>query len=102
MLSRGLLLRRVIWMAAAAAMLWRLHSHRLGHEAQIGGVAVDAEGVVRLKSTADQTGQLSKQQQAAIRAGLNTKAAQKTSIRYISLKALEQDIKAIGGVTYAR
>ena len=92
MLSRGLLLRRVIWMAAAAAML---AAPRLVM-AQ-GGVAVDAEGVVRLKSTADQTGQLSKQQQAAIRAGLNTKAAKKSSMRCISLKALEQDIKAHNG-----
>lgn len=62
MLSRGPILRRVIWMSAAAAML---AAPRLVM-AQ-GGVAVDAEGVVRLKSTADQTGQLSKQQQAAIR-----------------------------------
>jgi hypothetical protein len=81
-------------MSAAAAML---AAPRLA-TAQIGGVAVDAEGVIKLKSTADQTGQLlTKQQQAAIRAGLNTKAAKKSPIRYISLTRLEQDIKAHNG-----
>jgi hypothetical protein len=92
MLSR-LVVRRVIWTAALAAMLaapkfaW----------AQIGGVAVDAEGVVRLKSAADQSGLLSKQQQAAVRAGLNTKAAKKSPIRYYSLKHLEQAIRDHNG-----
>jgi hypothetical protein len=80
-------------MSAAVALL---AAPRLAM-AQIGGVAVDAEGVVRLKSTADQSGQLSKQQQAALRADLNTKAAKKSPIRYISLKHLEQEIKAHNG-----
>src|SRR5580704_6363346 len=93
MMSRGLVLRSVIWISAVAAVLavpkfvW----------AQAGGVAVDAEGVVRLKSTADESGLLSKQQQAAVRAGLNTKAAKKSPIRYISLKHLEQAIREHNG-----
>ncbi len=65
--------------------------------AQLGGVAVDAAGVVRLKSTADESGALSKQQQAALRADLNTKAAKKSPIRYISLKRLEQAIREHNG-----
>ena len=93
MLSRGLVLRRVFWMSAVVAAL---AAPRLAN-AQLGGVAVDAEGVVRLKSTADQTGALTKQQQAALRAGLNTKAAKKSPIRYISLKHLEQAIREHNG-----
>jgi hypothetical protein len=89
MSSRGLVLRSVIWLSAVAAVLvvptfaW----------AQAGGVAVDAEGVLKLKSNADQSGLLSKQQQAAVRAGLNTKAAKKSAMRYVSLKHLEQAIR---------
>jgi hypothetical protein len=92
MSSRGLVLRRVIWLSALAAVL---ASPKLAM-AQA-GVAVDAEGVLRLKSTADQSGQLSKQQQAAVRAALNTKAANKSPIRYISLKHLERAIREHDG-----
>jgi len=87
MLSRGLL-GNVIWMSALAAVLAAPK-----FAAAQAGVAVDAEGVLRLKSTADQSGQLSKQQQAAVRAALNTKAAKKSPIRYISLKHLEQAVR---------
>ena len=65
--------------------------------AQVGGVAVDAEGVVRLKTTADQSGRLTKEQQAAARAGLNTKAAKKSVMRYVSLTHLEQAIRDKNG-----
>ena len=71
MLSRCLVLRCVIGgvLLAAAAMTPKMVF------GQAAGVAIDADGVVRLKSAADQSGQLTKQQQAAIRAGLNTEAA---------------------------
>ena len=61
--------------------------------AQIGGVAVDAAGVLSLKETADQSGRLTREQQAAARAGLNVQAAKRSAIRYISLKHLEQAIR---------
>ncbi len=61
--------------------------------AQIGGVAVDAEGVLQLKSSVDQTGRLGKEQQAAARAALNGDVARPSAMRYISLKALEKKIR---------
>ena len=93
MLSRGLVLRRgmllaVLALATAAPKIVF---------AQAGGVAVDAQGVMRLKSTYDQTGRLTKEQQAAARAGLNTLAAKRSTMRYISLKHLEQAIREHGG-----
>jgi hypothetical protein len=88
MLSRGLILRRVIWMTALAVVMT---APKLVF-AQAGGVAVDAEGVVRLKSTADQSDRLTREQQAAARANLNTQAAKKSSIRYISLRHMERAI----------
>ena len=60
-------------------------------------MAVDAAGVVQLKSTADQSGRLSKEQQAAVRAGLNTQAAKRSAMRYISLKHLEKAIREKNG-----
>jgi len=89
MLSRCLVLRRVIWLSALAAVL----AAPKFASAQVGGVAVDAEGVVRLKSSFDQSGRLNKEQQAAVRAGLNTQAAKKSPLRCISLKHLEQAIR---------
>jgi len=64
---------------------------------QAAGVAVDAAGVVQLRSTADQSGRLTKEQQAAVRAGLNTQAAKRSSMRYISLRHLENAIREKGG-----
>ena len=65
--------------------------------AQPAGVAIDAAGVVQLKSTADQSGRLSKEQQAAARAGLNTQAAKRSVMRCISLKHLEKAIREKNG-----
>ena len=93
MLSRGLVLRRVVLMAVLAAAMAAPKSVF----AQAGGVAVDAAGVVQLKSTADQSGRLSKEQQAAVRAGLNTQAAKRSTMRYISLKHLEKAIRENSG-----
>lgn len=63
-----------------------------------GGIAVDAEGVVRAKSVADQSGRLSKEFRAAAKASLNTKAANRSFLRKISLKHLEQAIQDHQGV----
>jgi hypothetical protein len=65
--------------------------------AQAAGVVVDAAGVVQLKTTADQSGRLSKEQQAAARGGLNTQAAKRSPLRYISLKHLEKTIRDKNG-----
>ena len=56
MLSRGLVLRRVMLMAVLATAM---AAPKIVF-AQAAGVAVDAAGVVRLKSTADQSGRLTK------------------------------------------
>jgi hypothetical protein len=65
--------------------------------AQAGGVAIDADGVVKVKSTADQSGRLTREQQAAARAGLNTLVAKHSAMRYISLKHLEKAIREKDG-----
>ena len=93
MLSRGLVLRRVMLMAVLATAM---AAPKIVF-AQAAGVAVDAAGVVRLKSTADQSGRLTKEQQAAVRAGLNTQAAKRSTLRYISLKHLEKAIREKNG-----
>ena len=93
MLSRGLVLRRVMLMAVLAAAM---AAPKIVF-AQAAGVAVDAAGVVQLKSTADQSGRLSKEQQAAARAGLNTQAAKPSAMRCISLKHLEKAIREKNG-----
>ncbi len=92
MLSRGLVLRRVTLLAVLAAAM----AAPKVVFAQA-GVAVDAAGVVKLKSTADQSGKLSKEQQAAARAGLNTQAAKRSPMRYISLRHLEKAIREKNG-----
>jgi hypothetical protein len=63
-----------------------------------GGVAVDAEGVLRTKSLADVGGQLTKDRIAAARTSLNPKVATYSRLRYISLKHLEQAIAQSQGV----
>jgi hypothetical protein len=57
-----------------------------------GGIAVDADGVLKLKAT-DQSGQLTKQQIAAAKASLNTEAAKRSNLRCVSLNRLEQFIR---------
>lgn len=57
-----------------------------------GGVAVDAEGVLRLKVTGDQGGRLNNEQIGAANASHNTKAANHSNLRKISLNRLEQVI----------
>jgi hypothetical protein len=94
MLSRCLVPRSIVFLAAVAVVM----TATKGVLAQVNaGVAIDAEGVVRLKSTADQSGQLSKEQQAAARAGLNTQAAKPSKMRCISLKHLEKAIREKNG-----
>ncbi len=93
MLSRGLVLRRVMLLAVLATAT---AAPKIVF-AQAAGVAVDAAGVVQLKSTADQSGRLTKEQQAAVRAGLNTQAAKASRMRCISLKHLEKAIRDNSG-----
>ena len=82
---RGLGLRSVVWMAACALAILT-PSSVFGQ----GGVAVDAEGVLRVKMSSDQGGRLTKEQMAAARDSLNTQAAKPSHLRKISLKHLEQ------------
>jgi hypothetical protein len=56
------------------------------------GVAVDAEGVLRLKTVTDQGGRLTKEHAAAAKATLGAKVANHSSLRKISLKHLERAI----------
>jgi hypothetical protein len=66
----------------------------------VGGVLVDANGVVRMQSFADPTGQLHRQRFAAARAGLDQKLAKRSALRKISLNRLEAALKdklAAGG-----
>jgi len=93
MLSRGLVLQRVM-LLAVVAMAMAAPKIVFGQQA---GVAIDAAGVLVLKSTADQSGRLTKEQQAAVRAGLNTLAAKRSLMRYVSLKHLENAIREKGG-----
>ncbi len=99
MLSRWLVLRRVMLLAVLATVMAapRIVFAQAAGGAGAGGVAVDAAGVVQLKSTADQSGRLTRQQQAAARAGLNTEAAKRSTLRYISLKHLEKAIREKNG-----
>src|SRR5688572_12147220 len=66
----------------------------------VGGILVDADGVVRMKSFADPTGQLHRQRFAAARASLNPKLAARSALRKVSLTRLEAALKerlAAGG-----
>jgi hypothetical protein len=96
MLSRCLVIRRVMLFGALAATA-AAPRFAFGQGNPAAGVAIDAAGVVQLKSTADQTNQLNKAQQAALRAALNTLAAKPSAMRYVSLKHLEKAIREKGG-----
>jgi hypothetical protein len=61
--------------------------------AQVGGVVVDADGVVRMQSFADPTGMLHRQRAAAARASLDPKLATRSPLRKISLTRLEAALK---------
>jgi hypothetical protein len=55
----------------------------------VGGVIVDADGVVRMQSFADPTGQLHRQRQAAARTALGQKVVARSPLRKVSLNRLE-------------
>jgi hypothetical protein len=57
------------------------------------GIAIDPDGVLRVKSFGDPGGQLMKQRIAAARTSLNPKLATFSHTRYISLNRLEQAIR---------
>jgi hypothetical protein len=59
----------------------------------VAGVVVDADGVVRMQSFVDPTGQLHRQRQAAARAALDRNLAKRSTLRKISLNRLEAAIK---------
>jgi hypothetical protein len=61
--------------------------------AGVGGILVDADGVVRMKSFADPTGQLHRQRFAAARASLDPKLATRSALRKISLTRLDAALK---------
>src|SRR5688572_6181532 len=50
----------------------------------VGGVIVDADGVVRMQSFADPTGQLHRNRQAAARAALGQKVVARSPLRKVS------------------
>jgi hypothetical protein len=66
-----------------------------------GGVAVDAEGVLRLKMAAEPGGRLAKEHAGAARAQLGSKVASPSKLRKISLKHLEEAIAEKQGVLSA-
>jgi Protein of unknown function (DUF1598) len=55
----------------------------------VGGVLVDADGVVRMKSVADPTGQLHRERLSAARSSLDPKLAARSALRKVSLTRLE-------------
>jgi len=57
------------------------------------GISVDAEGVLRLKTVEDPTGQLRKARQAAAKADLAADVAAVSPLRKISLRRLERAIR---------
>jgi hypothetical protein len=59
----------------------------------VGGVLIDPEGVVRMRSFADPTGVLHRQRAAAARAALDPKLATRTPLRKVSLTRLEAALK---------
>jgi hypothetical protein len=61
------------------------------------GVVVDARGVLRAKTAADSDGQLTRQRIAAARASLSPKVAASSKLRYISLRRLEEAVRAHQG-----
>jgi hypothetical protein len=61
--------------------------------AGVGGIMVDADGVVRMQRFADPTGQLHRQRVAAARTSLNPKLATRSAQRKISLTRLEAAVK---------
>jgi hypothetical protein len=95
MLSRGLVLRSALLLAVLAAAVAAPKAVFAQNNAA--GVAIDAAGVVTLKSTADQSGRLARELQAGARAGLNTQAAKPSAMRYISLRHLEKAIREKNG-----
>jgi len=66
--------------------------------AQLAGVAVDADGVLRTRVFADPGGQLTRQRMAAARASLDPKVAKFSELRKISLNRLEKVVRKRGGV----
>ena len=82
----------------------------------IAGVEVDAQGVLRMKTVADPTGQLTKKQAEAARAGLPGDLARKSDSRKVSLTRLEaqmaerltkgqpitDDMRGLAGLTRVR
>jgi hypothetical protein len=68
--------------------------------ASVGGVLVDADGVVRMRSFADPSGRVHRQRAAAARALLDPKLATRSPLRKVSLTRLEAALKeklAAGG-----
>jgi hypothetical protein len=65
-----------------------------GATANLGGVLVDAEGVLRMQFFRDPTGDLNRQRVEAAKAALNPKVAAESPIRKISLNRLEAAIEA--------
>jgi hypothetical protein len=85
---RGTLSQSVVFLAVVAG-LCAAPSWVFGQ----GGVAVDAGGVVKMKTAADMDGRLIQQRAAAAKASLNPKVATFSKLRYISLKHLERLIQ---------
>src|SRR5947208_15089378 len=61
--------------------------------ANIAGVSVDANGVLKTQIFPDANGQLSKQRREAARAALDPKLATPSKLRKVSLNRLEEAVK---------
>lgn len=65
-----------------------------GAGAAVGGVEVDAQGVLRTRFRPDPTGQLTRQRLGAARAALGAQVAQPSKLRKVSLNRLEAAVAA--------
>ena len=61
----------------------------------VGGIDIDANGVLRLQSTLDASGRLSFERLQAARASLNKDLQQPSELRKISLNRLEAEVKKL-------
>lgn len=66
-----------------------------GNDPGVGGIDIDANGVLRLQSTLDASGRLSQQRLQAARTSLNKDLQQPSELRKISLNRLEAEIKKL-------
>ena len=94
-MRRQAVCKRITLFLAVAAIIFAFATKS---QAQLAGVAVNADGVLQKQIVNDAGGQLAKQRIAASRAALNPKVKAFSKLRMISLNRLEADLKKRQGV----